>query len=836
MKDWLKTFSICALLCILAFGGILDVLLNPNVVFAFNDGNIESSLSPTYSYPGILLRCWDNQFFFGKSSGSAPLSLANLLQAILGPVHFRREGVAITIWLAGMAGYWMFRQFGRSRAASLCASILFMLCGWTFTFPTVGLPVRTFTLLCSALSLGWIKRAQTTSSWLAMAIAGGWLGLAISNTPDVGILFATTCAVFYVLSQVSRSKEEWQLARLLGTAGRTVLYAAVSVILAYQMIGVQISANIVGVSQGAQQSPESRYAWATQWSLPKSETWSLFACDYHGASNRAPKSPYWGKMGRSEGWETTGQGFRNFRLAGYALGATPLALLALYYACLLRRRHCALPIRRTDSSDTWCFTLLAALSLLLSWGKYFPLYRVFYSLPYMGTIRNPDKWLGPFTLFFALMFAFAVDLALNMAQQGDAQKDRKTKFLACGIISLPVVIAVGSIGYLVAAKGLFLGRLRQEEFDAELAWKNAFNADVIFLVVLAIAAIAVYFLAFSKRAINAKWRTIASAVLTCLLVFELGRATRPFIVSHEYRHVLRQNPVTEFMKSVAGQGRLMFLPSPQSHPLFNNWRMTYLMASGCDLFDPVSVSRMPNDYQALFEALDAQPLRTWQLGAVRYFLCPVQNVAELQKRSPGRFSERLAFDVQQVGAALEPAITGQPEQQRLRIVEYLDAQPLFHFAPEWQVYPDDEQGNRQVLKRLAETDFSVQQHACVQSSSNLPLDGRGTGTVEILDTSPSRSEIAVSLEEPGLLVRSVTHHPDWKVKIDNEDADLLRTNFMLQGVMVPAGRHTLEFEYRPSRTPMVIAIIGRVLLVAAMIAYVVPQRKRRPAEDAKTGE
>ena len=829
MKDWLKTVSICVLLCILAFGGIFDVLSNPHVVFAFNDGNIESALSPTYSYPGILLRCWDNQFFFGKSSGSAPLSLANLLQAILGPVHFRREGVAITIWLAGMAGYWMFRQFGRSRTASLCASILFMLCGWTFTFPTVGLPIRTFTLLCSALSLGWIKRSQTKSSWLAMAIAGGWLGLAISNTPDVGILFAMTCAAFYVLSQVSRGKEEWQVVRLIGTGGRTILYAAVSFLLAYQMIGVQLSANIAGVSQGAQQSPESRYAWATQWSLPKSETWSLFACDYHGASNRAPESPYWGKMGQSEGWETTGQGFRNFRLAGYAVGATPLALLALFYACLLRRRQSPLAIQRDHARDAWLFTIIAVLCLVLSWGKHFPLYRVFYALPYMGTIRNPDKWLGPFTLFFVLTFAFAVDLALEMARQGDGQKNRKTKFLAGGILGIPVIIAIGSVGYLLSAKGLFLGRLRNDRFDAELAWKNAVNADVVFLVVLATAAAAVYFLAFSKRATSAIWRKVAIAVLICLMVFELGRATRPFIVSHEYRHVLRKNPVTEFLGSVAGQGRVKFLPPPQSHPLFNNWRMTYLMASGCDLFDPVSISRMPNDYQVLFEALGDNLLRTWQLGAVRFFLCPVQSVAELQQRSSGRFAERLAFDVQQVGAGYVPAITGRPEQQRLRIVEYLDAQPLFYFSPEWQAYNDDEEGNRQVLERLAAPEFSVQRHACVQSSTPLPLDSRGTGSVDIVETSPSRSEITVSLDKPGLLVRAVAHHPDWKVKIDGIDADLLRTNFMLQGVIVPAGRHTLQFEFRPPRTPMIVAIIGRTMLIAAMIAYVVPRRRRVPA-------
>ena len=93
------------------------------------------------------------------------------------------------------------------------------------------------------------------------------------------------------------------------------------------MISVMFATQIQGVTQGSEESPEARYAWATQWSIPPAELWNTVSGSYFGTTMRSESTPYWGRTGRSEGWETTRQGFRNFNLTGWHLGVIPCILL-----------------------------------------------------------------------------------------------------------------------------------------------------------------------------------------------------------------------------------------------------------------------------------------------------------------------------------------------------------------------------------------------------------------------------------------------------------------------------------------------------------------------------
>ncbi len=54
----------------------------------------------------------------------------------------------------------------------------------------------------------------------------------------------------------------------------------------------------------------------------------------------------------------------------------------------------------------------------------------------------------------------------------------------------------------------------------------------------------------------------------------------------------------------------------------------------------------------------------------------------------------------------------------------------------------------------------------------------------------------VSTAENGILALSEIWYPAWQVTIDGKPAELLRINYSLRGVAVPAGRHTISMEYR----------------------------------------
>ncbi|MBI3986869.1 MAG: hypothetical protein HY343_08125, partial [Lentisphaerae bacterium] len=762
--------------------------------------------------------------------GTAQIALCTLLESVLGPHHYRREGVLLAIWLTGLAGYWAFRQFAVSAWASFLAALLLMLCGSNLTFPMNGLLGRAFTLAFAALSIGLMERGRRTGRWLHYPAAGGMLGLAISETPDVGIIFALCCAGYFFLSHFS-DPLDWQWKPALKKISGFALYVVASGVVAWQIVGIMFATQIEGMVQGASENKQEKYDWATQWSLPVVETWSLFAADYHGASNRSAQKPYWGGIGRNAGWERTHQGFRNFRLAGYAVGAIPLLFIIVFYAYLLRHK----PVDAADIAlrkQAWILLFFAVVFLMLSWGRHFPLYRLVYALPYMGTIRNPDKWLGPFTLFFSIMFTLAADTMIRLRAAG--KPDANAALLRSSLKVLLVIPGIAALGIftLVSSKEGFIKKLMAEGYGeaAQFAWQNALGANLQLIVVLTLAFLVLrHFLCKPSGKFPALWL----GLIGLGIAVELCKAGLPYANGVTYKAGLQPNPLTAYLDQHRTDGRLKLMSSPREPlaNLFNNWRLTMLMAKGYNLFDPVSVSRMPADYQALFDAFNSNPVRLWQLGAMRYFICTPNMVGQLMKQMPeGAFKEVLAFGAAPVDGTYLPTTNMPADQRYLKLLEFAGALPMFRLVPKVTVLPETPEGGKEALKRMADPAFDPASEALLHVSGAPPACEDGTGAVQVIGEEPASATLRVSADQKGLLLRAVNYHPDWKVTIDNRPAALWRVNFMFQGVIVPAGLHQVAFSFEPSQTPFLIAILGRILLMGLVVLPVLRKRDETAAE------
>jgi uncharacterized membrane protein YfhO len=94
---------------------------------------------------------------------------------------------------------------------------------------------------------------------------------------------------------------------------------------------------------------------------------------------------------------------------------------------------------------------------------------------------------------------------------------------------------------------------------------------------------------------------------------------------------------------------------------------------------------------------------------------------------------------------------------------------------------------------------------------------------------PDRLALDVDLAGAGILVLSEIWHPYWSARVDDQPAEVLQVAVALRGVAVPAGRHSVEFEFRDPNVAY--GAWGSALGVALWIGLLVATWRRREAAD-----
>ncbi len=97
---------------------------------------------------------------------------------------------------------------------------------------------------------------------------------------------------------------------------------------------------------------------------------------------------------------------------------------------------------------------------------------------------------------------------------------------------------------------------------------------------------------------------------------------------------------------------------------------------------------------------------------------------------------------------------------------------------------------------------------------------RATPVENIRRISPTEAEYRVRLARPGLLVVSESGYPGWFANVDGKPTEWLQADFLLRAVELPAGAHTVRFEYRPWWISVAtILTLGGVLVVFGLLSY-----------------
>jgi hypothetical protein len=96
-----------------------------------------------------------------------------------------------------------------------------------------------------------------------------------------------------------------------------------------------------------------------------------------------------------------------------------------------------------------------------------------------------------------------------------------------------------------------------------------------------------------------------------------------------------------------------------------------------------------------------------------------------------------------------------------------------------------------------------------------------TGQIELTHYAPDYLIFESNTDQDQLAVFSdVYYEKGWKAFIDGKESDMIRANYLLRGLMVPAGKHDIEFRFEPRSFTIgqTLAILSSILVLLLVVA------------------
>jgi hypothetical protein len=339
---------------------------------------------------------------------------------------------------------------------------------------------------------------------------------------------------------------------------------------------------------------------------------------------------------------------------------------------------------------------------------------------------------------------------------------------------------------------------------------------------------------------GARW---GIALLSLLLVVDLGRANQPWILWWNYADKYSSNPIIDALRAKPYEHRVAMLSvnSPRLQTLQQlhkiEWSQHAYPYYNIQSLDIVQLPRQPEDMVAFDRALSTENVadmakfatRRWELTNTRYLLGvgepeeavnrqldPEKQRIRLAKRfrlvaKPG-ITRVTALD--QISAEIDP--TGP-----YALYEFAGALPRAKFYDHWEVATND----AAALKTLASSSFDPQQSVLVNGES-LPAS-LATSTndyaapVEFVRYSPKDIVLKCEQQRAGVLLLNDRYDPNWNLHVDGKPAKLLRCNHLMRGAYLEPGRHIVEFRFQPPSKLIYVSLAALALgavLTGAVIA------------------
>ena len=827
----------------------------PGYTVFSNDGPLGAVYAESGDLLGSFFGAWEGLNWLGGAAPNAMPDITQLLGLVCGPLLFSKIFAPFAALFVGLSAWVCFRSWKFSPVACLLGGLAVGLNSDFLSTACWGVAAQPIAFGLDFLALAALADQTSPRRWLRVVLAGFAVGLSIMEAFDIGAMFSLFVGAYALVHALAADGAPRE--RISRGIGRVALVAVAAGCLAAAALTSLVQTQVQDVADMGQDavSKARRWAGATQWSLPKKETLGIAVPGVFGFRMDTPKDmavgaehfqegAYWGMVGSDAAWDAWFAGGKKdpppqamARFSGGGIYAGVLVVLVALWAILQSFRKQKSVFSAEDRKLIWFWLVVAWIALLLSYGRFAGFYRWLYALPYASTFRNPAKFIHVVEWALLILFAYglnglsktclegpgtpAAGLAAQFKQWWAKARgfDRGWAFGSAIAIALGLIawVAYGhsreAVAHYIQLVGIDPNAAGpMADFSArQVGWALLFLALGLGAIILLLTG---YFKGPRAR--------FGAGLLGVLLVADLFAADLPYIVVWDYAQKYASNPIIDQLKEPHThpyEQRVAMLPFPphdQESARFRQlydveWKQHHWQYYNIQSLDIIMNPRAPQAY-LMFEGA-MQPngsntlfriARRWQLTNTRYLLGPAGYVEVLnQQFDPLRRRFRIVapFAVETkpgIGAPTKlEELTATPNPQGpMALIEFGGALPRAKLYPQWQVSTND----LATLGQLADATFDPERTVLVAEPVPPALPSpttNGPGTVSFVSYAPKRIQLQASATAPSVLLLNDKHDPNWTVLVDGKPAPLLRCNYLMRGVQVPAGQHIVVFQFSP---------------------------------------
>ena len=465
-----------------------------------------------------------------------------------------------------------------------------------------------------------------------------------------------------------------------------------------------------------------------------------------------------------------------------------------------------------SSRSRWRGYALSAFggALLLSLGRFTPVFALVHAILPLSLIRYPAKYLLPLALAWALLVGLGCAVWL---ERWEAPQRRGARWALASLLVLAAVLAFAGLALQ------WPGLVRVEPLDR--SWLEPLQRLRVVLFAEAALAVLVALVVWlrSRAPVTTARLNGALALLVLGDLVLAGQGINPLAP----RALVETPPRVVSALPAGARIHVARLTDTQTAALYAESPLRSLGRLGSALVALETLRPPLGARFGLFGSIDddftglAPVLQNalalvvvahedWPVGRQGLRLGGVDYVVDVGRNLAG-LDEVARFD----------SSLGAP----LRVLRVRETQPRAYVVEGVRIVRDAEA----VETLITRTD--LKREAVISDGLLARPAAEGfVGTARIVERRTNRLVIEASANRPGLLVVLEAHREGWTATVDGAPAPLLRTNALFRGVPLAAGRHRIEMSYLPRSVVRgaVLSALGLAGLVA--LAFLA---RRRPA-------